>query len=599
MNNIDILKATGVIPEFYIITENEWEMIPKTSNNRFIMCKLPRIFTHYDQNNNSKYPEENNFYTAVYEDIEEALYEQAEKHLLVRPNAEDMKLIYDMKISQRGLLKDFEGYKDKIVKGFPQYVPLNLKDDTLGFESRFECGNLAYAFKTDKKDYELFLNNDVSSEKHSSWFFFQIYNTRAKKEYKFTINNFGGSVQLYTSGMQLVMYSLKLDKFLRVGTKIAHYHNFIKKKNNSNYNALTFSIEFPCNYDSVYLSLGYPYTYSRALSLCKYIFDTSAHNKLIINKKLCNTINGNEARYMIITSDDLNSDKKIVKKERLLGQTSIKANTITLDKLAVAENTYSFGSNRNLTNFTEAEMNILRKKQIYIIGARVHPAEFPSSFVIEELILNLISDSDDAEKLRSQIAFVIVPMINIDGVIAGNSRCEVSGVDLNRVWNEPSKILHPTIFYYKRLIKNLINEGLDVSFFLDIHAHSKKFNAFIYSNPILENKNNTFLHYMQEYSDAFSFDDSTFTVQKTKEKSARVVIWKEFNIENSFTLEISYVGPNKGAWAFQQHHHFIFKNIGDALFKSMIALINTQNLNSEKNSASDSRMHPMSLRLPN
>lgn len=37
-------------------------------------------------------------------------------------------------------------------------------------------------------------------------------------------------------------------------------------------------------------------------------------------------------------------------------------------------------------------------------------------------------------------------MVNVDGVIYGNFRCDLGGVDLNRKWKEPSKILHPQIF---------------------------------------------------------------------------------------------------------------------------------------------------------
>jgi hypothetical protein len=44
-------------------------------------------------------------------------------------------------------------------------------------------------------------------------------------------------------------------------------------------------------------------------------------------------------------------------------------------------------------------------------------------------------------------------MLNIDGVIVGNYRCNLSGSDLNRQWIEPSKKYHPTIYYTKALIK--------------------------------------------------------------------------------------------------------------------------------------------------
>ena len=40
-------------------------------------------------------------------------------------------------------------------------------------------------------------------------------------------------------------------------------------------------------------------------------------------------------------------------------------------------------------------------------------------------------------------------MLNIDGVIVGNYRCNLSGADLNRQWIQPSKKLHPSIYYTK------------------------------------------------------------------------------------------------------------------------------------------------------
>lgn len=47
--------------------------------------------------------------------------------------------------------------------------------------------------------------------------------------------------------------------------------------------------------------------------------------------------------------------------------------------------------------------------------------------------------------------FKVVPMLNPDGVINGNYRCSLAGVDLNRMWLDPSKKLHPTIFSTKQV----------------------------------------------------------------------------------------------------------------------------------------------------
>lgn len=43
----------------------------------------------------------------------------------------------------------------------------------------------------------------------------------------------------------------------------------------------------------------------------------------------------------------------------------------------------------------------------------------------------------------------------------------------------------------------------------------------------------------------FSFKDCRFRVEKCKESTARVVVFREFNIMNSFTLECSFYGKEE------------------------------------------------------
>jgi murein tripeptide amidase MpaA len=40
-------------------------------------------------------------------------------------------------------------------------------------------------------------------------------------------------------------------------------------------------------------------------------------------------------------------------------------------------------------------------------------------------------------------------MLNPDGVVIGNSRSSLVGVDLNRRWNNPNPIIHPEIHFLK------------------------------------------------------------------------------------------------------------------------------------------------------
>ena len=81
--------------------------------------------------------------------------------------------------------------------------------------------------------------------------------------------------------------------------------------------------------------------------------------------------------------------------------------------------------------------------------------------------------------LLDNYTFRIFPMINVDGVIYGNFRCDLSGTDLNRCWKEPNKLLHPQIIAIKDEIRRLSYEEEIVSCF-DFHSHSKDYNIFAY-----------------------------------------------------------------------------------------------------------------------
>ena len=74
-------------------------------------------------------------------------------------------------------------------------------------------------------------------------------------------------------------------------------------------------------------------------------------------------------------------------------------------------------------------------KKIIIITGRVHPSETHGSHIVNGLIEALLKDSPEAQLLRNNIIFKIIPMINPDGVIIGNTRTSFAGKDLNRVYS--------------------------------------------------------------------------------------------------------------------------------------------------------------------
>lgn len=44
----------------------------------------------------------------------------------------------------------------------------------------------------------------------------------------------------------------------------------------------------------------------------------------------------------------------------------------------------------------------------------------------------ILGQEKEAKALRDQFVFKVVPMLNPDGVIVGNYRCSLTGLDLNR-----------------------------------------------------------------------------------------------------------------------------------------------------------------------
>ncbi|KAM7348746.1 nna1 carboxypeptidase isoform 7-T7 [Cochliomyia hominivorax] len=384
--------------------------------------------------------------------------------------------------------------------------------DGLEFESRFESGNLAKAIQITPTYYELYLRPDLYTSRSKQWFYFRVKRTKKNMIYRFSIVNLIKSDSLYNEGMRPVMYSTIEAKTNNVGWKrcgdnICYYRNDEDSQpseddeDNSSY-TLTFNIEFEHDNDTVFFAHSYPYTYSDLQDYLMEIQKNPIKSKFCKLRLLCRTLAGNNVYYLTVTTPTTNEE-------------------------------------------------IMKRKKSVVISARVHPSETPSSWMMKGLMDFITGESCVAKRLRHRFIFKLIPMLNPDGVIVGNTRNSLTGKDLNRQYRTVIRETYPSIWYTKALIKRLIDD-CGVSMYCDMHAHSRRHNIFIYG---CENKRNPekklteqvfplMLH--KNVADKFSFENCKFKIQRSKEGTGRIVVWM-LGITNSYTIEASFGGSLLGS----------------------------------------------------
>ena len=189
----------------------------------------------------------------------------------------------------------------------PFYVLQSPEDNTLLFESRFECGNLRRAIQVHEYEYDLILKPDYNTRGYTQWYYFRVSNTRPGKLYRFNIINLMKPDSLYNHGMRPLVYSDSDARrtgrgWVRGGNDICYYQNSMKRKTPGYYYTLTFSVMFEHDRDTVYFSHSYPYTYTDLQRYLNKLEQDPKRKNRMKRKTLCQSIAGNNCDMLVITS---------------------------------------------------------------------------------------------------------------------------------------------------------------------------------------------------------------------------------------------------------------------------------------------------------
>jgi len=391
-------------------------------------------------------------------------------------------------------------------------------DELLEFTSCFESSNLQYAlYNVEDEAYDLVLENDVHTRGHTQWFYFAVRNGRRGQTVRFRIVNMSKAKSLFRLGMKPVVWSeacsfqtfqaaafcgaaaggstsaCVASELWRPCTDAVQYHR--SRIGAGRYYTLAFEYTFERSEDSVFIAYCVPFTYSMLRKSLSAIAVDPVAGPWCRTRSLCSTL-GN-----------------------------VQCDLLEISNWAISR----------------------RSKKVVVVSSRVHPGESNASWLVHGLISFLLSPSHEAHVLRDNFVWKIVPMLNPDGVICGNYRCGLCGVDLNRQWRRPHQDLHGTVYKVKKLIQS-IKKKANLCMYLDLHGHSRKCGVFSYACgnfPKEDFRRYTVRMYPKLLSmlmPEFVFPHCRWRVGKGKRGTGRVVVSKDLGLTNTYTIEASFFG---------------------------------------------------------
>lgn len=195
-----------------------------------------------------------------------------------------------------------------------------------------------------------------------------------------------------------------------------------------------------------------------------------------------------------------------------------------------------------------------------LLIARAHPGESPASWVMRGACNFLLGDAGpEASACRAALHWVLVPMLNPDGVVVGNTRTNFAGVDLNRHHHDDFaqetralRSLVATSLSTEKPANSSAAAGLGATpskpplVFVDMHGHSRRRGVFLMGNsggsvklPVL----------LGRRTELFDLSGSSMLGCGVVGKDAgigRVAMASRSGVPHSFTLEASFGMPHEG-----------------------------------------------------
>lgn len=287
--------------------------------------------------------------------------------------------------------------------------------NNLTLSSNLDSGNLTKVKKLGEYEYSLYTAYDCQGTPqmaaYSSWFYFFVKDFVPGEEYLFHLKNVAKNENLMKFGYK-PLFKIDHEPWERINSPIENLYDTERRIRYS------FRFRFSKSMNCVYFAAGIPWSYEDNLNYLKNLSKTAKkcqglyfHIETIIKSPESRPI------HLLTISSTLGLSK--TKREPMLFGTLGKSRPRTFEG-----------------------------KRYILLSARVHPAETAASHMLNGLLNSFLlpTRSKEVTDVLDNYVFMIVPMLNPDGVSRGYYRTDIFGKNLNRCYKEPSKEKQPGIY---------------------------------------------------------------------------------------------------------------------------------------------------------
>ena len=136
-------------------------------------------------------------------------------------------------------------------------------------------------------------------------------------------------------------------------------------------------------------------------------------------------------------------------------------------------------------------------------------------------------------------------------------------------------MIHPSVHALRRMLTQKKAKGRTL-IYCDLHGHSKKLNSFVYGCNTAANggfsswtKVRLLPRLIASLTPRFHYNECTFRIEASKLGTGRIVLWNEFSVTNSFTMETSMFGFEDADGQVKPFWERDMRELGEVLVKGL------------------------------